>query len=64
MKTARLIDGIVDEPLGGAHNDHVAMAHQLKTVILDTLAELNALTPEERINQRIEKFCDMGVVLE
>ncbi len=64
MQTARLVDGIVDEPLGGAHNDHVAMAHHLKTVILNTLAELNALSPEERINQRIEKFCDMGVVLE
>ena len=64
MKTAQLVDGIVDEPLGGAHNDHYEMANHLKTVILDTLAELNALTPDERINQRIDKFCAMGVVVE
>ncbi len=64
MKAAKLVDGIVDEPLGGAHNDHSEMANHLKNVILDTLAELNALTPDERINQRIDKFCAMGVVVE
>jgi len=64
MQAAKLVDGIVDEPLGGAHNDHHEMASHLKTVILDTLAELNALTPDERINQRIDKFCAMGVVVE
>lgn len=64
MQAAKLVDGIVNEPLGGAHNDHYEMANHLKTVILDTLAELNALTPDERINQRIDKFCAMGVVVE
>ncbi len=64
MKAAKLVDGIVNEPLGGAHNDHSEMASHLKDVILDTLAELNALTPDERINQRIDKFCAMGVVVE
>ncbi len=64
MTTFKLVDGIVDEPLGGAHNDHQEMAHHLKNVILDALTELDALDPQERINQRIEKFCSMGVVLE
>lgn len=64
MKAARLVDGIVEEPLGGAHNDHLQMANKLKAVIIDTLAELNALDPQERIDQRIDKFCSMGVVLE
>jgi len=64
MQAAKLVDGIVNEPLGGAHNDHSEMASHLKDVILDTLAELNALTPDERINQRIDKFCAMGVVVE
>ncbi|MGF7214383.1 acetyl-CoA carboxylase carboxyl transferase subunit alpha [Spirosoma lacussanchae] len=64
MQAAQLVDGIVDEPLGGAHNDHSEMASHLKTVILDTLAELNALDPQTRIEQRIEKFCSMGVVVE
>ncbi|GAB3506258.1 acetyl-CoA carboxylase carboxyltransferase subunit alpha [Spirosoma knui] len=64
MATFKLVDGIVDEPLGGAHNDHNEMANHLKTVILDTLAELSAIDPQERINQRIDKFCSMGVVVE
>lgn len=64
MKEAGLIDGIIEEPVGGAHNDHQAMADILKGVILATLDELNALSPQERINQRIDKFCSMGVVLE
>ncbi len=64
MKLNRLVDEIVEEPIGGAHNDHQAMAGHLKTVILDALAELSALDPQERIDQRIEKFCSMGVVVE
>jgi len=64
MKENQLIDGIVPEPLGGAHLDHAVMASTLKKVIVDTLAELSQLTAEERINQRIDKFCAMGVVNE
>ena len=64
MQLNKLVDGIVDEPLGGAHNDHLVMAHYLKTVILNALTELSALDPQTRIEQRIEKFCSMGVVVE
>ncbi|AUD00388.1 acetyl-CoA carboxylase carboxyltransferase subunit alpha [Spirosoma pollinicola] len=64
MKLNKLVDEIVEEPIGGAHNDHQAMANHLKEVILNTIAELNAIDPQERINQRIDKFCDMGVVVE
>lgn len=64
MKQAGLIDGIVEEPLGGAHTHHDDMATILKNVILSSLDELNALSPQERISQRIDKFCSMGVVME
>jgi len=64
MKQAGLIDGIVEEPLGGAHTHHDDMAQILKNVILSNLEELNALSPQERISQRIDKFCAMGVVME
>ncbi|RFP66606.1 acetyl-CoA carboxylase carboxyltransferase subunit alpha [Hymenobacter lapidiphilus] len=60
----KLVDGIVGEPLGGAHTDAPTMIQTLKETILQTLAELDALSPEERISQRIDKFSDMGVVLE
>jgi acetyl-CoA carboxylase carboxyl transferase subunit alpha len=64
MKKNGLIDGIIEEPLGGAHRDLKLMSKTLKQAILDNLKELDALTPEERIDQRIEKFCAMGVVIE
>lgn len=64
MQLNKLIDAIVEEPVGGAHNDHQAMANQLKTVILDALAELSVMDAQQRIDQRINKFCAMGVVVE
>lgn len=62
MKALTLIDGIVDEPLGGAHTDVKWMAGEIKKVILEQTKELMKLNPEERIQQRIDKFCAMGVV--
>ncbi|WP_428660806.1 acetyl-CoA carboxylase carboxyltransferase subunit alpha [Runella sp.] len=64
MQMARLVDGIVEEPLGGAHLDHKIMAETLKKIILGHLHDLQKLTPEERITQRIDKFCSMGVFSE
>lgn len=59
-----LVDGIIKEPLGGAHVDALKMTRTIKKTILDTLAELNQLSPEERINERIEKFSKMGAYAE
>ncbi|MCL6258761.1 acetyl-CoA carboxylase carboxyltransferase subunit alpha [Aquiflexum sp. TKW24L] len=64
MKNNGLIDGIIAEPLGGAHKDMQTMAKTIKATILEALKELDNLNPEERIEQRIEKFCSMGVVEE
>ncbi len=55
-----LIDGIIKEPLGGAHKDIKTAAAEVKMTIEKTLAELNKLQPEKRINDRIEKFSSMG----
>jgi acetyl-CoA carboxylase carboxyl transferase subunit alpha len=55
-----LIDGILKEPLGGAHNGPEAMAQTLKSHILTELAELNSQDPEERITARINKYSKMG----
>ncbi|WP_138484121.1 acetyl-CoA carboxylase carboxyltransferase subunit alpha [Dyadobacter bucti] len=64
MKKNKLIDDIIPEPLGGAHLDHQWMAETLKKVILENIAELSTISDEDRIEQRIEKFCAMGVVVE
>ncbi|AIZ64077.1 acetyl-CoA carboxyl transferase [Hymenobacter sp. DG25B] len=64
MLQARLVDGIVKEPLGGAHTDAKRMVDTLKKTLLKTLEELDALPYDERISQRIDKFAAMGVVVE
>ena len=63
MQKAGLVDGIVKEPLGGAHTAPEIMIETLKTTLLKTLKELAAIPAEERIVQRIEKFSAMGVVV-
>ena len=60
----KLIDGIVPEPIGGAHTNHEETFKIVKDVILKNLAQLEKLDPKKRVAQRIDKFCAMGVVNE
>ncbi|HEU4608016.1 MAG TPA: acetyl-CoA carboxylase carboxyltransferase subunit alpha [Chitinophagaceae bacterium] len=55
-----LIDGIVPEPVGGAHWDYNEAAQLLKPVLMNAIHELQQLDPGERIRKRIEKFSKMG----
>ncbi|MDJ0366709.1 acetyl-CoA carboxylase carboxyltransferase subunit alpha [Hymenobacter sp. H14-R3] len=64
MKGAGLVDGIIQEPLGGAHTNTAAMIATLKSKLIETLRELAAVPADERISQRIDKFSAMGVVVE
>ncbi len=64
MKEFGLIDGIVYEPIGGAHSDPQTMASNLKDHILNQLAELKKLPTDQLIHQRIEKYNSMGRFLE
>lgn len=55
-----LVDEIIPEPLGGAHTDPKATAENLKQALLKHLAEVAALTPEERLEDRYAKFRNFG----
>src|SRR5690606_10069440 len=55
-----LIDGIVPEPVGGAHWDYDEAATLLKPFLINAINELSGLNPDERVQKRIEKFCKMG----
>ncbi len=61
MLKNKLIDGIIKEPLGGAHVDMKAAAAELKSTILKNIQDLKKLNVEKRIEQRIGKFETMGV---
>ncbi len=55
-----LVDGIIPEPLGGTHWNYDEAATKLKNYVMPLFKELEQISPEVRINQRIEKFGKMG----
>lgn len=60
----KLIDGIIKEPLGGAHHNPQNMAETIRERIIKDLKELCGRDIEHVIKERIDKFCAMGVVVE
>ena len=62
MLSNGLIDGIISEPVGGAHADREKAFSFVRKAIKQNLTELWKLDAEERVNLRIEKFSKMGVV--
>ena len=60
LKSLELIDKVVDEPIGGAHRDHRAMAATLKRALGDALRELEVLSPSELVEQRYQKLMSYG----
>jgi len=61
MKKQKLIDGIIKEPLGGAHFDRETAFMEVEKTILKAFNELKKLTPKELVKKRMEKYAEMGV---
>ncbi|MEM5564177.1 acetyl-CoA carboxylase carboxyltransferase subunit alpha [Psychroserpens sp. AS72] len=61
MKRLKLIDEIIKEPLGGAHTDRHATFLAVKNAIEKNYEALKNLSPKELVNQRMEKYLEMGV---
>lgn len=60
MKGFGLVDEIVQEPLGGAHWDYDVAAEMLKKCIKKSLTEIQNIEPAARVNNRINKYGNMG----
>jgi acetyl-CoA carboxylase carboxyl transferase subunit alpha len=60
MLSFGLVDGIIPEPLGGTHWDYNEATAILKNYLIPVIEDLKKLTPEQRIDNRIEKFSRMG----
>ena len=56
----KIIDRIIEEPLGGAHKNYQAAADTLKSALLEELEKLVKIKPEKLIEDRLEKFGSMG----
>lgn len=62
MKKLKLVDGVIHEPLGGAHRNPEEMFKITRKELKKHLKELSEMDAEKRIEKRIEKFDKMGVV--
>ncbi len=60
MLEFKLVDAVIPEPLGGAHWDYDEAAELLKRYLVPTIQQLKQIPAEERIQQRIDKFGQMG----
>ncbi len=60
LKALDLVDGLIPEPLGGAHHNYQLAAENLKAGLLRQLAELKKLPLDELLELRYQKFRNMG----
>ena len=59
-----VIDGVIDEPLGGAHNDYQKAADNVRQSIVKTMRELTKLSPSQLREDRQSKFRSFGAFIE
>jgi len=61
MKKLKLIDGIIKEPLGGAHQDRQGAFESVQNQIVEAYEELQKLSVTNLVAQRMDKYANMGV---
>lgn len=59
-----IVDGIIKEPLGGAHTNHQEIGNELKKSVLDSIEELSKLSTKDLREKRYNKYRSLGVVKE
>ena len=64
MKKMKLIDGIIKEPIGGAHSDREGAFKAVQNQIVIAFDELKGLSEENLVAQRMDKYANMGVYKE
>lgn len=61
MQKMQIVDGLIPEPIGGAHMDFEMTAKNIRSAILKNLLELSEIPKPELLNARIQKFRDIGI---
>ncbi|MCK4547944.1 MAG: hypothetical protein KAW17_10945, partial [Candidatus Eisenbacteria sp.] len=61
LRDLGVIDGIIPEPVGGAHRDPRGAALRVREAVLSNLARLDRIPTDELIERRVEKYWAMGV---
>ncbi|MEO6694634.1 MAG: acetyl-CoA carboxylase carboxyltransferase subunit alpha [Ignavibacteria bacterium] len=60
MMKLKIIDRIIEEPVGGAHRNHADAANKLKKVLLEEIHNVSKIKKDKLLDNRIKKFGDMG----
>ncbi len=60
LKSLGMVDKVVNEPVGGAHRDHRAMAQSLRRAMSDALRQLSELSPAELLEKRYQRLMGYG----
>ena len=60
LKDLELVDRVVNEPVGGAHRDPRVMARLLRRALGDALRQLQGLSPEQLVEQRVQRVLSYG----
>lgn len=61
MQKMQIVDGLIPEPIGGAHMDFEMTAKNIRSAILKNLLELSEIPKPELLNARIQKYRNMGI---
>ena len=61
MKRLKLVDQIVKEPVGGAHSNKEKAYEAVKNAIEKNYQDLKNLSPSDLVDQRMDKYAQMGV---
>lgn len=61
MYDIKLVDEIIEEPLGGAHTNPIEMYRIVKNEIKNNIRKLKKIDPQKRIEQRMQKYINMGI---
>jgi acetyl-CoA carboxylase carboxyl transferase subunit alpha len=64
LKDLGLVDRVVNEPVGGAHRDPRVMARLLRRALGDALRQLQGMTPEQLVEQRVQRLLSYGAYQE
>lgn len=60
LMNLKVIDGIIQEPLGGAHRDPAKTAEEIKKTIIKSIKELSGLKINQLLDNRYKKYRDIG----
>ena len=61
LKKLKIIDEIIEEPLGGAHRDYDLISSIIKDSLIKNLSALNSMSMEQLLDRRYKRLVEIGI---